>query len=356
MAETLPGGGKIRVGILMGGLSSEREVSLESGRNIFSKIDRGSYDPVPLFMDSRAGLWEIPLKLLMRNSTRDIEEDLAEAATPIPYESLPGRVDVVCLGLHGKYGEDGCMQGLLELLGIPYTGSGVLASAIGMDKYVCRRILEISGIDVPKTISVTRRQWEADRAALPARIADEIGFPCVVKPSREGCSTAVKKVGAAEGFPGALENAFAWDNRALVEEYLAGMEVTCGVLGVDEPEALTPSETIPTDDVLSLEDKFLYGQGENKTPARLPAEQLAAVRRTAVATFRALGLAGYARIDMFVRRDGRIAVLEANTLPGLTPSTVLFHQAAASGITPAGLIDRIIRLALAVHAGKRGPL
>ena len=122
-----------RVGIMMGGLSSEKEVSLESGRNIFSKIDRRKYDPVPIFMDSRAALWEIPVKLLMRNSTRDIEEDLAEEAKPIPYETLKERVDVVCLGLHGKYGEDGCMQGLLELLGIPYTGSGVLASAIGMD-------------------------------------------------------------------------------------------------------------------------------------------------------------------------------------------------------------------------------
>ena len=127
---------KIRVGIVMGGLSSEREVSLESGRNIFSKIDRGVFAPIAIFMDSRAGLWEIPVKLLMRNSTRDIEEDLATEATPIPYESLKERIAVACLGLHGKYGEDGCIQGLLELLGIPYTGSGVLASAIGMDKYV----------------------------------------------------------------------------------------------------------------------------------------------------------------------------------------------------------------------------
>ncbi len=347
---------KQRVGIIMAGLSSEKEVSLESGRNIFSKIDRRQYDPIPIFMDGRAALWEIPLKLLMRNSTSDIEDDLSEEAVPIPYESLKARVDVVCLGLHGKYGEDGCMQGLLELLGIPYTGSGVLASAIGMDKYVSRRILEISGIDVPRTIPVPRRRWDAGREVIIEEITRDVGFPCVVKPNREGCSTAVKKVVAAAGLAGALENAFAWDNLALVEEFIAGMEVTCGVLGVDSPEALTPSETIPTDGLLSLEDKFLYGQGENKTPARLTAEQLEQIRETAVRTFLALNLKGYARIDMFVRPDGRVAVLEPNTLPGLTPSTVLFHQAAASGITQGGLIDRIIRSALEVHAHKRGPL
>src|SRR4030042_6332308 len=122
---------KLRVGISMGGISSEKEVSLESGRNIFSKIDRRRYDPVPIFMDCRAALWEIPLKLLMRNSTSDIEDDLKEEAKPIPYETLKDRVDVVCLGLHGQYGEDGCMQGLLDPLGIPYTGSGVLASPAG---------------------------------------------------------------------------------------------------------------------------------------------------------------------------------------------------------------------------------
>jgi hypothetical protein len=129
---------KLKVGIIMGGVSSEREVSLESGRNIFSKFDRDKYDPIPIFMDSQAAFWEIPLKLLMRNSTRDIEEDLDVEATLIPYETLKSRVDLVCLGLHGKYGEDGCIQGLLELLRIPYTGSGVLASALGMDKWTGR--------------------------------------------------------------------------------------------------------------------------------------------------------------------------------------------------------------------------
>jgi len=345
-----------RVGIVMGGLSSEKEVSLESGRNIFSKIDRRKYTPIPIFMDSCALLWEIPVKLLMRNSTRDIEEDLKTDALPIPYESLKERVDVICNGLHGKYGEDGCMQGLLELLKIPYTGSGVLSSAIGMDKYVSRRILAASGLDVPRTMPIRKNQWEDNGRDITGNIARDIGFPCVVKPCREGCSTAVKKVVAAEGIAEAVENAFLWDSMVLVEEFISGTEVTCGVLGVENPEALMPSETIATEEILSLEDKFLYGQGENKTPPRLPDEQIEKIRETAIAAFRALDLKGYARIDMFVRKDGRIAVLEPNTLPGMTPSTVLFHQAAAVGITPAGLIDRIIEYAREVHKDKKGPL
>jgi D-alanine-D-alanine ligase len=349
-------GDKKTVGIVLGGVSSEKEVSLESGRNIFSKIDRKKFNPVAIFMDSSCGLWEIPVKLIMRNSTRDIEEDLEGNASRILYEELKSRIDILFIGLHGKYGEDGCLQGLCELLGLPYTGSGVLASAVGMDKYVGRRILAASGIDVPKTVAIESGAWQADRDAMVGRIEREIGFPCIVKPTREGCSTAVKKVVSAAGIPAALEEALRWDNVALAEEMLTGMEVTCGVLGNSNPMALTPSETIPTSDILSLEDKFLYGQGENKTPARAPAEVIERIRQTAVAAFRALDLKVYSRIDMFVRENGSVAVLEPNSLPGMTPSTVLFHQAAESGISQTELISRIIDLSFEAHALKRGPL
>lgn len=351
--------GKLRVGIIFGGMSSEREVSLESGRNIFNKINRAKYEPIPIFMDGRGSFWEISLKLLMRNSTRDVEEDLESEGTRIFYEDLKNRVDVVCLGLHGKYGEDGCLQGALELLDIPYTGSGVLASALGLDKYQGRKLLAINGLDVPAAIAVISGDWGEDlnKSALLERVGDELGFPCIVKPAREGCSTAVAKVLTADALSGAIEEALKWDGMALVEEFIAGTEVTCGVIAEEgRPLALIPSETIPSRGILSLEDKFLYGQGENKTPARLPEETLRKIQNTAVKTFLALGLKGYARIDMFVRAGGAITVLEANTLPGLTPSTVLFHQAAAAGITPAGLIDRIIISAISCHAGKKGPL
>jgi D-alanine-D-alanine ligase len=348
--------GKLRVGVILGGVSSEREVSLESGRNIFSKMDRKKFDPAPIFMDSRCALWEIPIKLLMRNSTADIEIDLHEEARPLAYEALKDRFDFICIGLHGKYGEDGSLQGLLELLRVPYSGSGVLGSALGMDKFTSRKVLAMSGIDVPKTVPVDRRAWDGpERGAILKRIENEIGFPCVVKPTREGCSTAVKKVVSSAGIPDALASAFEWDNVAVVEEFISGMEVTCGVLGNEEARALTPSETIPTQDILSLEDKFLYGQGENKTPARVSEEMLRNIQDTAVRAYRALNLKAYSRIDMFVC-DDRILVLEPNTLPGMTPSTVLFHQAAAEGLSQTDLISRIIEFSLEAHRTKKGPL
>jgi len=347
---------KIKVGVIMGGMSSEKEVSLESGRNIYNKMPRERFFPIPIFMDSTGALWEIPLKLLMRNSTKDIEDTLKEDATPIPYESLKSKVDVVFLGLHGKYGEDGCIQGLLELLNIPYTGSGVLASAIGMNKFYTREILAYDNIDVPLTVPVDQQQWEKDREYYLKEVTGKVSFPAIVKPAREGCSTAVKKVQNREELERAVNDALLWDNTALVEEFIEGTEVTCGVLGYEPPLALTPSETIPTAEILTLEDKFLYGQGENKTPARLPEEILSRIKEVAVRTFQSLGLSCYARIDMIVRKNGQVVVLEANTQPGMTPSTVLFHQAAMEGITQADLIGRIIDLALQAHAKKRGPL
>ncbi len=260
------------------------------------------------------------------------------------------------IGLHGKYGEDDCLQGLFELLSIPYTGSGVLGSALGADKYASRKVIAMSGMDVPRTRAVSIKEWDSDREIVLGDIEKDIGFPCVVKPAREGCSTTVKKVVSPEGIESAPLAAFEWDSVALIEEFITGTEVTCGVIGNDEPIALVPSETIPTKGILSLEDKFLYGRDENKMPARLPDDVLKKIQDVAVRTFLVLGLKAYARIDVFVPGDGRVVVFEPNSLPGMTPSTVLFHQAAAEGITQTELISRIIQLSLDAHAGKKRPL
>lgn len=347
---------RLRVGVVLGGRSSEREISLESSRNIYHTLDPSRYDPVAIYMDAYGRLWEIGLPLLVQNTTRDIEERLAHDATRLRYEDLSERVDFIYIGLHGKYGEDGCFQGLLELLDVPYSGSGVLGSALGMDKAVQRRLLRQAGLDVPLTHEVTRAAWEADRALIQAELAQSPGFPCVVKPAREGCSTALAVVRTPAELAVAIEAALEWDNTALVEEQFVGTEVTVVVFENGEAYAYLPTETPPRGDFLTVEEKFLPGQGMNVTPARLPDATLATVRESAVTAFKALGLRVYARMDMYVTTGGRIVLGEPNTLPGSSPSSTIFLGPMEEGIGPMDLLTRVIEGSLAAHATKKGPL
>jgi D-alanine-D-alanine ligase len=346
---------KLRVGVVMGGMSSEREISLESGRNIYFNLNPVKYETIPIFLDSTGALWEIPLQLLVQNTTIDIIDRLEEEGIRIPYEELPSRVDFVYIGLHGKYGEDGCLQGLLELLSVPYTGSGVMASAIGMDKHIQRKLLAAAGIKVPKYLAVSQGEWQEQSEEILGRVEDSLGYPCVVKPTREGCSTGISVVREPGAMGAALENAFTWDTTALVEEALVGMEITCGVIGNRELTALPPTETIRKGDFLTVEEKFLPGEGENITPARLPEEKIREVQEIMARAYKVLGLKVYARMDGFVI-DGEVVVTESNTLPGMTPSTCIFHQAGEAGMSPMEFLDRIIELSLEAHAHKKGPL
>ncbi|NIN69084.1 MAG: D-alanine--D-alanine ligase [Anaerolineae bacterium] len=346
---------KLRVGVVLGGISSEREISLESGRNIYFNLNPQKYEGVPIFLDGEGKFWEIPLQLLVQNTTVDITDRLEEEATRIAYEELASVADFVYIGLHGKYGEDGCLQGLLELLGIPYTGSGVMASAIGMDKHLQRKLLAAAGIKVPKYLPVTEREWAENEEEILGRVEDSLGYPCVVKPTREGCSTGLGVVREPGQMGAALENAFQWDTTALLEELLVGTEITCGVIGNRELTALPPTETIRKGEYLTVEEKFLPGEGENITPARLPEDLLKKIQEVMLQAYRALGLKVYARMDGFVV-DGEVIVTEPNTLPGMTPSTCIFHEAAEVGIGPMEFVDRIIELSLEAHARKKGPL
>lgn len=361
-----------RIGVILGGRSSEREISLESGRHIFHTLDRSRYEPIAIYMDGRGRLWKIGLPLLVQNTTADIEARLEADAERLPYETLPEAVDLIYPGLHGKYGEDGCVQGLLELLDLPYVGSGVLGSALGMDKAVQRRVLRQAGVDVPATREVRAEDWGAagdpdapsDRngsrgsEALVAALVEAPGLPCVVKPAREGCSTALAVPRDEDGLRAAIDEALRWDRVALVEEMLSGVEVTVVVLEEEGGGLRTfpPTETPPVGDFLTIEEKFLPGHGENITPARLPEATLAEVRRIAAVAFEALQLRVFARMDMYVTEDGRIVVGEPNSLPGSSPSSTVFLGPIEEGIGPTELLTRIVERARSVHADKRGPL
>ncbi len=347
-----------RVGVILGGRSSEREISLESGRHIVSTLDRSRFEPVSIYMDGGGRLWEIGLPLLVQNTTADIDARLGADASRLPWESLVERVDIVYIGLHGKYGEDGCLQGMLELLNVPYVGSGVLGSALGMDKAVQRRVLRQAGIDVPGTVEVTAAAWAADPQEAIATVLKNFDLPCVVKPSREGCSTALAVPADQAGLRAAIEDALLWDLTVLVEERMGGTEVTVVVLEDEDgtPRAYPPTETPPVGDFLTIEEKFLPGHGENVTPARLPDDVLAAVGDVAERTFTALQLRIFARIDMYVTSEGRIVVGEPNTLPGSSPSSTIFLGPIEEGILPTDLVTQIVERSMAAHAAKRGPL
>lgn len=346
---------RLRVGVVLGGRSSEREISLESGRNIYYNLDPSKYEGVPIYMDAQGRLWEIKLALLVQNTTADIEARLEHEAQRVPYEELRERVDFVYIGLHGKWGEDGCFQGLLELLDVPYTGAGVLGSALGMHKAVQRQILHHAGIEVPHFIEVTRHHWEYEREALFMEVEDHFGYPCVVKPSREGCSTGLCVVRAQEQLPEAIEQAFQWDKTILIEEIFQGQEITVAVLGNEEPYVYLPTETPPHGDFLTIEEKFLPGEGQNITPARLSEDMTKRVQETIARAFHVLHLKAFARFDGFVV-DERFVVSEPNTLPGSTPSSTIFQGPAEEGLSPMAVIDQIIQFSLEAHANKKGPL
>ncbi len=340
----------LRVGVFFGGPGSEAEVSLESGRHLYQILDPSRYTGVPIYVGKDRRFWDLPLKLLLLNATADIDRSLPEA-TSLPYETLKEHIDFALNTVHGKYGEDGCLQGLLELLDIPYNGSGVLGSAIGMDKPMARRLMEAAGIKTPRYMIARNDQQITSYQLLVT------SYPVIVKPTREGCSTGLSKVTDAAQLPQALLRAWQWDEVAMIDEFIDGMEVTTTVLGNTNPEALLPSETpvISSGGYLTLEDKFLPGQAPMITPARLPKDMIKKIQATCVTAYRALGLRGYARIDGFVR-DSEVVINEVNTLPGATPSTCLFQQAAAASMTPMDLVTRIIELGIEAHKNKRGPL
>lgn len=347
---------RLRVGVFLGGMSSEREASLASGRQVANHLDRQKYAVIAIFVDEKGRFWELPPKLLVQNTTVDIFSRLEKEARRIPYESLKDEIDFAFIALHGKYGDDGTIQGLLELLGIPYTGSGVLASALCMDKPTAYLLLKAEGMEVAREIVVQDHEWQKDPAAVKERIQREIGLPCVIKPTREGSSIGVSVVKSPEEIDAALEQAFQWDNSALAEEKIAGMEFSCIVLGNEELTPMPPTETVATHEYLTYDDKYMPGRSQKITPARVSPETLRKIQEEVMKAYRVLGFASYGRIDGFLVDGQRVLITDPNTSSGMAPSSFMFHQAAEIGLTPGQLFDRIIEPALEAHRSKKGAL
>ncbi|HWB55823.1 MAG TPA: D-alanine--D-alanine ligase family protein [Gaiellaceae bacterium] len=301
----------MRVAVLMGGRSSEHEVSLESGRSVIEALDPGRYEVVAV---------EIP-------------KDGPWPLTPAEAAGL----DVVLPVLHGPFGEDGTVQGFLELAGVAYVGAGVTASALGMDKDLFKSVMRDKGVPVARSATA--------RAGEP--VESPFGFPCVVKPARLGSSVGISVVQWEEDLPAAVELAFAHDEKILVEEFLDGVEVECSVLGNADPVASVPGEIVPlASDWYDYEAKYAEGGMELVIPPRVPAESSGRVQELAVAAFVASDCEGMARVDCFVRPDGEVVVNELNTIPGFTATSVYAKLFEASGIPYPDLLDRLVELAL----------
>lgn len=307
---------KLRVALLAGGVSAEREVSLKSAQQVFNALDKEKYD-------------------ILRYDPRDDLPRLVQDAS---------QIDVALIILHGRLGEDGTIQGFLDSLGIPYQGSGVLGSAVAMNKIVSKRLYEQDGLPVAPYLI-------ADRAnpPKPGDIVRELGLPVVIKPEHEGSSIGLSIVRDPEGLPSGLEMAWAYDRRCLVEKYIAGMEVTGGVLGNDDLTALPLVEIVPGEqfEFFDYEAKYTPGATTEICPARLSPELTRKAQELALRAHRALCCRGYSRTDMMVdRATEEIYVLETNTIPGMTQTSLFPQAAAAAGICFPQLLDRLIALAL----------
>jgi D-alanine-D-alanine ligase len=347
-----------RVAVLFGGKSAEHEISLQSAANVIRAIDKSGYDVVPIGID-KAGRWhlaEVPPALLSGNGPDAIAVDeRSEAVALVPGErharliSLErgqpvGQIDVVFPVLHGPFGEDGTVQGLLKLAALPFVGAGVLGSAVGMDKDVMKRLLRDAGVPIAgyavidATPSGTGRFHEFGKG---------LGLPLFIKPANLGSSVGVSKVRTEQEFNRAVETAFQYDTKVLVEEFVEGREIECSVLGNDDPIASVPGEIVPRADFYSYEAKYIDENGAALiVPADLSSEAAAAVRELAVRAFKAACCAGMARVDLFMKTDGSLVVNELNTIPGFTRISMYPRLWEASGISCTQLIDRLIRLAI----------
>jgi len=337
--------------ILFGGRSAEHEISLLSARNIVAALDRERFSPFLIGIDKQ-GRWHLESQATLDAAVGDPRAVHLNPAAPLTDASVLKPGDVVFPAVHGTYGEDGTLQGLLELADVAYVGAPVLGSAIGMDKDVAKRLLRDAGIAVVPYRLVTARAFRTDRDAC-LRAGAEVGFPLFCKPANAGSSVGVTKVDRPEQLTGALALALQFDSKVLLERGIDAREVECAVLGNDEPQASLPGEIVLShrDGFYSYDAKYVDPQGaEFRVPADLPADVVKRVQELSVATYRALELAGLARVDFFLdRRDGALYVNEVNTLPGFTAGSGYPKMWAASGLPVPALVSRLVDLAIERH-------
>lgn len=360
-------GNKLRVGVIFGGRSGEHEVSLRSAESVINALDRDKYDVVPIAI-TKQGKWlasseatNLLPSAVMESADQRVaifgdptEKGLARFTGPAQTDERD-KIDVIFPVLHGTYGEDGTIQGLLEMADVPYVGCGVLGSAAGMDKVVMKRLFREAGLPIVEFTHFLRTQWEADPLLVELRIANEIGFPCFVKPANLGSSVGISKATDAKSLNEAIQMAARYDRKIIVERGVDAREIEVSVLGNDEPVASLPGEIIPQSaDFYDYKAKYVDANGARlMIPADLSEEQTTEIQRLAVEVFQAIDGAGLGRVDFFLEREtGKLLVNEINTMPGFTSISMYPKLWEASGIGYSELIDRLIELAFERHREK----
>jgi D-alanine-D-alanine ligase len=350
----------LRVGVLFGGRSGEHEVSLASAASVIRGLDPDKYEAVPIGI-SKDGHWlvgEGAVKMLpevLKGGRRVmLTADPTEAAiVPLDRGAGAQRLDVVFPVLHGTYGEDGTIQGMLDLAGLPYVGAGVLGSAVGMDKDVSKKLFEAAGIPVVPWVAVQRWEWEKDPEAVRTRIEQEFAYPVFVKPATLGSSVGMTKVHNAEELGSALDLACEFGMKVMVEKAVDAREIEVSVLGNHEPQASVPGEIIPHREFYDYTAKYLEDGTQLVIPAVLKPAQVQKIQALAVKAFRAVELTGMARVDFFLEKKGtKLYLNEVNTIPGFTSISMYPKLWEASGIGFRELIDKLIELAFEMHAEK----
>jgi D-alanine-D-alanine ligase len=354
---------KIRLGVLFGGKSAEHEVSLISAKNVIEALDREKYEIFLIGID-KTGEWRLRdgySYLMNANNPKLVQlHEAKESLALVPknnrkelvsytedrlQESL--QLDVIFPVLHGTYGEDGTVQGLLRLANIPFVGAGVLGSAIGMDKDVMKRLLRDAGIPVARFVTV--HHYDRESHTFESLI-ERVGLPFFVKPANSGSSVGIGKVKTKEEFGPIVAESFKYDRKILVEECIQGREIECSVLGNDSPVASLPGEVIPQHEFYSYEAKYLDAQGALfEIPVSLPEEWTEKIQQTAIRAYRALCCEGMARVDFFLKENGDLYLNEINTIPGFTKISMYPKLWVASGLSYSALLDRLIELALERH-------
>src|SRR3989442_5800749 len=363
---------KLRVGLIFGGRSGEHEVSLASATSVMANLDSDKYEVVPIGI-TKGGTWLLgtePARLLETEQSVSADTGTGETTAVtltgdpglrrlIPVQGSEqlednGALDVILPVLHGTYGEDGALQGLLEMANVPYVGCGVLGSALGMDKEKMKMIFDSVGLSIVDSLTYRRNQWKRSPEEILDAVEEHIGYPCFIKPVNLGSSVGVNKAHDRDELKHAIDVAAEYDRKIIIECSIDCRELECSVLGNDEPLASVVGEVVPSNEFYDYNDKYIDGKSQVIIPANIPHITAENVRRWAVQAFLALDLSGLARVDFFMEKEtGKVYINEVNTIPGFTQISMYPKLWEASSLSYSQLLDRLIELAIERHEDRQ---